>query len=161
MWTYSTPMLVFPTRWTSSSVHHRANSRCGGRLQQLGIHIWEMVVPLVAIDGVRPCLPKWCGYTLPHGLSVQTGDALSVNPFSWPWGSWLLVTSHPPCVLSLLHHTPYKFHIYVHLRAVSALNGVYYMLPHLVVAIRSTEDDVWLDIEINLLVYIISFSPYS
>ena len=72
-------------------------------LQQLGMHMMKMMVPLVAIDGVRSCIPdahglsdtscsnlslwlvtqflpnRWCGYRLhglQHGLSVQTGDAL-------------------------------------------------------------------------------------
>ena len=42
---------------TSPSVlQSTTNWWCSG-LQQLGIHIWEMVAPLVAIDSVRPSLP--------------------------------------------------------------------------------------------------------
>ena len=41
---------------TSSPELLSATTRWGGRLQQLGIYI-EIIAPLVAIDGVRPCLP--------------------------------------------------------------------------------------------------------
>ena len=48
--------LISMSNQTLSSVLLKATTWWGSRLQQLEIHIREIVAPLVAVDGMRPCL---------------------------------------------------------------------------------------------------------
>ena len=138
---------------TSSSVLMTATTRWGGRLQKLGIHIWEMVAPIIAIDGMRPCLPdadglsdtSFCpiqvlGWQL-HSFSIN-GMVADHNivcqcrlvmfylrlPFLGPgvvYPFWLFCIFS--CVLSPSSHTFCLSHL-LHHRAVFARDWIYHSL---------------------------------
>ena len=122
----------------TSSVLLTSTTKWGSRLQQLGIHIWEIVVPLIMIDGMRPCLPNaddlsdisfcpirvlgWQLNSVPIYTRIRTGwlrDCVSFQRYSSANRSCQRASLYSPdtkhctlCFCTVFSSLRYTFHSY-------------------------------------------------